>query len=149
MAQLVAARLLVVEARFYQDIADQLHAGALAAIQKHKIEADFVSVPGALEIPPVIRFALNQKKNKKYDGYVALGCVIRGQTTHYELVSEMSAWGLMKLSVEHGLAIGNGILTVENKAQAAARADPQKGDKGGDKGGGAVEACLALIDLSK
>ncbi len=138
-------RLLIVEARFYQDISDQLHEGARAMIQKRQVAADFIQVPGALEIPPAIRRAAESKKyNGKYNGYVALGCVIRGETTHYEIVSEMSAWGLMTLGVEQGIAIGNGILTVENKAQARHRADPS----GENKGGGAVEACLALIEVA-
>ena len=133
-------RLLVVEARFYQDISDKLSEGARSTIQKHQLEADFIQVPGALEIP----LAMRRLMSKKYDGYVALGCVIRGETTHYEIVSEMSAWGLMSLGVEQGLAISNGILTVENKQQALERADPD----GDNKGGGAVEACLALIELA-
>ena len=133
-------RLLVVEARFYQDISDKLSEGARTTIQKHQLEADFIQVSGALEIP----LAMRRLMSKKYDGYVALGCVIRGETTHYEIVSEMSARGLMSLGVERGLAIGNGILTVENKQQALERADPD----GGNKGGGAVEACLALIELA-
>ena len=133
-------RLLVVEARFYQDISDKLSEGARTTIQQHQLEADFIEVPGALEIP----LAMRRLMSKKYDGYVALGCVIRGETTHYETVSEMSAWGLMSLGVEQGLAIGNGILTVENKQQALERAEPS----GDNKGGGAVEACLALIKLA-
>ena len=133
-------RLLVVEARFYQDISEKLSEGARTTIQQHQLEADFIQVPGALEIP----LAMRRLMSKKYDGYVALGCVIRGETTHYEIVSEMSAWGLMSLGVEQGLAIGSGILTVENKQQALERAEPS----GDNKGGGAVEACLALIKLA-
>src|SRR6266536_2914929 len=108
--------LLVVEARFYDDISDELLRGAKAALAGSKASFDVVTVPGALEIPAAIAMALKGKT--AYDGYVALGCVIRGETTHYDTVANESARGLMDLSVAFAMPIGNGILTVENEAQA-------------------------------
>ncbi len=141
------ARVLVVEARYYDDIADALLAGAKKALQEAGAQFDVISVPGSLEIPPAIAIALDaaQKKRRPYDGVVALGCVIRGETIHFEIVSQESARGLLELSVARRVPIGNGIITVENEAQAKARAysDDQ------DKGGGAARAALALIDLKK
>jgi 6,7-dimethyl-8-ribityllumazine synthase len=108
-------------------------------------------VPGALEIPAAIRFAVKAqaegKLAKRFDGFVALGCVIRGETTHYETVCNESARGLMDLTLQHNLALGNGILTVENEEQAAARTRSGEDDKEANKGGGAAEACLAMIAL--
>src|SRR5260221_5833318 len=112
--------LLVVEARFYDDLADDLLRGAKAALAGAKASFDVVTVPGALEIPAAIAMALKGKT--AYDGFVALGCVIRGETTHYETVSNESARGLMDLSVAFAIPVGNAILTVENEAQAWARA---------------------------
>ena len=132
------AEILIVEARFYSDISDMLRAGAEAEIKQQQVKADMIEVPGALEIPPAIARAADKKI---YDGFVALGCVIRGETSHYDIVAHLSAWGLMRLGVERGLAIGNGILTVDRKAQAEARAAPS----GENKGAAAVRACLALI----
>jgi 6,7-dimethyl-8-ribityllumazine synthase len=131
--------LLIVEARFYDDLADELLAGAKAALAPATF--DVVTVPGALEIPAAIAMALKGKT--RYDGYVALGCVIRGETTHYETVANESARGLMDLSVAYAMPIGNGILTVENEAQAWARAKRN----GEDKGGFAARAALAMIAL--
>ena len=131
--------LLIVEARFYDDLADELLAGAKAALASATF--DVVTVPGALEIPAAIAMAL--KGTRRYDGYVALGCVIRGETTHYETVANESARGLMDLSVAFAAPIGNGILTVENEEQAWARA--KRG--GDDKGGFAARAALAMIAL--
>jgi 6,7-dimethyl-8-ribityllumazine synthase len=131
--------LLIVEARFYDDLADELLAGAKAALAPATF--DVVTVPGALEIPAAIAMAM--KGTKKYDGYVALGCVIRGETTHYDTVANESARGLMDLSVAFTAAIGNGILTVENDEQAWARAKRT----GEDKGGFAARAALAMIAL--
>jgi 6,7-dimethyl-8-ribityllumazine synthase len=133
--------LLIVEARFYDDIADELLAGATAAIEKAGGTFETVTVPGALEIPSAIAMALASPK--KFDGYVALGCVIRGETTHYDTVANESARGLMDLAITHRLAIGNGILTVENDEQAWARA--RVGEM--NKGGAAAEAALAMIAL--
>lgn len=133
-------RLLVVQAPYYEDISNYLKDGAQAALDAQGAQSDFIEVKGALEIPSAIKICA---RDKKYDGFVALGCVIRGETSHYETVSHLSAQGLMELGVRDGLAIGNGILTVENKAQALERANPDKGNKGGF----AVEACLVLLAL--
>jgi 6,7-dimethyl-8-ribityllumazine synthase len=133
-------RFLIVEARFYDAIADELLAGAEAALEAAGAEHDTITVPGALEIPAAIAMAVEGEEH--YDGYVALGCVIRGETTHYEIVSGESARGLMDLSLE-GIAIGNGILTVENEGQALARARRSEMDKGG----GAANAAIAMALL--
>jgi 6,7-dimethyl-8-ribityllumazine synthase len=141
------ARILIVEARYYDDIADALLAGAKKALQEAGAQFDCISVPGSLEIPAAIAIALDaaQKKHRPYDGAVALGCVIRGETIHFEIVSQESARGLLDLSVARKIPIGNGIITVETEAQAKARADIDDQDKGG----GAVRAALALIDIKK
>jgi len=133
--------LLIVEARFYDDISDALLAGAKAAIAGAGATADVVTVPGALEIPAAIAMAL--KGRTTYDGYVALGCVIRGETTHYQTVANESARGLMDIAVAYALPLGNGILTVENEAQALARARVAEQNKGG----AAAEAALQMIAL--
>ncbi|MBV8976409.1 MAG: 6,7-dimethyl-8-ribityllumazine synthase [Alphaproteobacteria bacterium] len=133
--------MLIVEARFYDDIATSLLDGATAALERALAQFERVTVPGALEIPPAILFA--SQSDKGYDGYVALGCVIRGETFHFEIVAGESARGLMELGVRHGLCIGNGILTVEDERQAEVRARRDGGDKGGD----AARACLALVEL--
>jgi 6,7-dimethyl-8-ribityllumazine synthase len=132
--------ILIVEARFYSHIANALLDGATAALDAAGASFERVSVPGALEIPPAI--ALAARSDKGYDGFVALGCVIRGETYHFEIVSNESARGLMDLGVRQGLCIGNGILTVENEEQALVRASATGSDKGGD----AARACLALIN---
>jgi 6,7-dimethyl-8-ribityllumazine synthase len=139
------ARILIVEARFYDEIADALLAGAMKALEAAHASVDRISVPGSLEIPPAIAIAAEaaQRQRRPYDGAVALGCVIRGETIHFEIVSHQSAQGLMQLSVARGLPIGNGIITVENEAQAFARARPEEQDKGGD----AARAALALVAL--
>lgn len=137
-----APRLLLAAAPFYRVIADHLIAGATAAVEAAGARCETVEVPGALELAPAIRAAAG---GGRFDGFVALGCVIRGQTTHYELVCEESARGLTWLGLERGLAIGNGVLTVENEAQAIERADPAQMDKGG----GAALACLHLIALQR
>ncbi len=131
------ARLLILEARYYADLCDELVTGAIAAIESSGATWDHVVVPGALELPGAIAIA---EASKRYDGYVALGCVLRGETMHYEIVSNESARGLMDLTLK-GLCIGNGILTCENEEQAWARAKTSEGDKGG----GAGEAALAMI----
>jgi 6,7-dimethyl-8-ribityllumazine synthase len=133
--------LLVVEARFYDDIADELLAGATAALERAGATFERVTVPGALEIPAAVAMAMASAK--KFDGYVALGCVIRGETTHYDTVANESARALMDLAVTHRLAIGNGILTVENDEQAWARARVSELNKGG----AAAEAALAMIAI--
>ncbi len=141
------ARILIVEARFYEEIADALLAGAMRALNAAQASVDRVSVPGALEIPTAIAIAVDavQRKRRAYDGVVALGCVIRGETIHFEIVSQQSARGLMELSLARRLPIGNGIITVENEAQAFARARMEEQDKGGD----AARAALALVALKR
>lgn len=133
--------VLIIEARFYPALADALLAGAQAALEAAGATHEVVSVPGALEIPAAIALAAS---TERYAAYVALGCVIRGETYHFEVVANESARALMALSLD-GLAIGNGILTVETEAQAAVRADPA----GQDKGGGAAAAALHLLALSR
>lgn len=134
-------RLLIVVAPFYRDIADALAAGARAAIGDAGASHDTVEVPGALELPTAIGLA---GRSGQFDGFVALGCVIRGETTHYDTVCNDSSRGLTLLGLQ-GLCIGNGILTVENHAQAMVRADPG----GQDKGGGAADAAMHLIALAR
>lgn len=134
-------KILVIEARYYTEISDALLAGALDALQAGKANITKVTVPGALEIPHVISMA--EAANCGYDGYVALGCVIRGETTHYDYVCGESARALMDLAVDNQLAIGNGIITVENEDQAWARAKKDKKDKGGF----AANAVLKMIKI--
>ena len=138
-----APRFHIVEARFYGDIADRLAAGAGAALEAAGAAHDRIEVPGALEIPGAI--AMAAAKRRRYDGYVALGCVIRGETYHFEVVCNESARGLMDLALNSRLAIGNGILTVENRGQAEERADPSRGDKGG----AAARAALAMAAVGR
>ncbi|WP_417808625.1 6,7-dimethyl-8-ribityllumazine synthase [Thioclava sp.] len=136
-----APRLLIVVAPYYKDIADNLVAGARAMAKQAGAYVDLIEVPGALEIPTAIAMAARMAD---YDGFVALGCVIRGETTHYDTVCNDSSRGLTLLGLE-GICIGNGILTVENYDQAAVRADPEDQNKGG----GAAAAALHLISLSR
>lgn len=141
-------RILVVEARFYSDLADELLKAATDVITAHGATFDVVSVPGALEIPGAIALAEEAGHGPAgvaYDGYVALGTVIRGETYHFEIVSNESARGLMDLAVSKRLCIGNGILTVEDEDQAWARARASQGDKGG----GAARAALEMIALKR
>jgi len=139
------SNILIVEARFYAHISDSLFEGAVAAIEKAGAHFERVSVPGALEIPAAIALAARggEHGGKSFDGFVALGCVIRGETYHFEIVASESARALMDLSINQGLCIGNGILTVANEKQALVRAAIDDGDKGGD----AARACLALIGI--
>jgi 6,7-dimethyl-8-ribityllumazine synthase len=141
------ARVLIVEARFYEDLADALLEGATAAIAEAGASFELHTVPGALEIPAAIAILIDgaAARGEPFDGAVALGAVIRGETTHYEIVSEESSRALMDLSVARKLPLGNGILTVENDAQAWARARRSEMDKGG----GAAKACLAMIRLKR
>ena len=132
-----AGHFLIVQADFYTELAAAQQKGAIAALGEAGASYDVISVPGALEIPAAIAMAAAQKPCL-YDGYIALGCVIRGETTHYETVCADSSRGLMDLSVQNRLAIGNGILTVENSEQAWARADMSRKDKGGDAARAAV-----------
>ncbi len=136
-----APKLLIVVAPYYKDIADQLVTGARAATDAAGGEHETVEVPGALEVPIAIRLAAN---SRDYDGFVALGCVIRGETTHYDTVCNDSSRALQLMGLD-GLCIGNGILTVENRKQAEVRADAL----GQNKGGGAAEAAMHLILLSR
>lgn len=133
------AKFLIVEARFYDHLNDMLVAGAKAAIKAAGHEAEVITVPGALEIPGAMALA---DQSGDYDGYVAIGVVIRGETYHFEIVAGESARGIMALTMD-GMAIGNGILTVENEAQALVRANPAQKDKGGE----AAKAALALLAL--
>jgi 6,7-dimethyl-8-ribityllumazine synthase len=133
------AKFLIVEARFYDHLNDQLIAGAKAALKAAGHKSEVITVPGALEIPAAIALA---DQSGEYDGYVAIGVVIRGETYHFEIVAGESARGIMALTID-GLAIGNGILTVENEAQALVRADPAQKNKGGE----AALAALALLAL--
>jgi 6,7-dimethyl-8-ribityllumazine synthase len=141
-------KILIVEARFYAGISDALLAGATAALKTAGAEFDKITVPGALEIPGAIAMAhaSGHAAGRAYDGYIALGCVIRGETTHYETVANESARGLMDLTVHQRLAVGNGILTVENEDQAWARVNA---DKVEDKGAAAAKAALAMVALRR
>jgi 6,7-dimethyl-8-ribityllumazine synthase len=141
----IVPNILIVEARFYEHVSDALLDGATAVLDAAGARFERVTVPGALEIPPAIVFAARagEGAGKAYDGFVALGCVIRGETYHFEIVAGESARGLMELALHHDLCIGNGILTVENEQQAMARASRDQLDKGGD----AARACLALINV--
>jgi 6,7-dimethyl-8-ribityllumazine synthase len=134
------SHVLIVAASFYKDLAASLSEGARVALEAEGATFEEITVPGALEIPAAIRYAM---EGGAFDGYVALGCVIRGETTHYATVCEESARGLTWLMMEYKAAIGNGILTVENDAQAWERADPKRGNKGGQ----AAQAALSLIRL--
>lgn len=135
------AKILIVEARFYGHLNDMLIAGAKATIEAAGYEAEVLTVPGALEIPGAIALAL---ESDRYDGFVAIGVVIRGETYHFEIVAGESARAIMALTMD-GIAIGNGILTVENEDQALVRADPAQKNKGGE----AAEAALALLNLQE
>lgn len=135
------AKFLIVEARFYDHLNDMLIAGAKAAIKGAGHEVDVITVPGALEIPGAIALA---DQTGEYEGFVAIGVVIRGETYHFEIVAGESARGIMALTMD-GVAIGNGILTVENETQAIVRADPAQKDKGGE----AAKAALALRALKE
>lgn len=142
VAKVPGARLLLVIAPYYRDIADQLQRGAEAVATEAGATLDRVFVPGAFEIPAAIALAA---KTNQYDGFVGLGCVVRGETSHYDYVCGESARGLMNLSTFEGLSIGYGILTVENIAQAEERANVGRGDKGGE----ATRAALAMIALKR
>jgi 6,7-dimethyl-8-ribityllumazine synthase len=141
------ARILIVEAGFYEDIADALRAGAMKVLDAAEAKVECIGVPGSLEIPAAIAIAVDaaQRRRRPYDGVVALGCVIRGDTIHFEIVSNLSARGLMDLAVVRKLPIGNGIITVDNEAQAWARARADEQDKGGD----AARAALAMVALKR
>jgi 6,7-dimethyl-8-ribityllumazine synthase len=141
------ARILIVEARYYDDLADLLLAGAVKVLEEAGADVERITVPGSLEIPGAIAIAIEagRRRRRPYDGVVALGCVIRGDTIHFEIVSQESARGLMALSMTHALPIGNGIITVNTQSQAFARARVEEMDKGGDAAG----AALALVRVKR
>lgn len=142
-----APHVMIVEARFYEDLADELLRGATEALDEAGATYERCSVPGAFEIPAAIRYTLDGRDfssdRRRFDGYVALGCVIRGETTHYDYICQESTRALMDLAVDNVLAVGYGILTCENREQAWERAARDRRNKGGD----AARACLRMIDL--
>lgn len=142
-----ADHMLIVEGRFYDDVADRLLAGAKAALDAAGATYDVVTMPGALEIPAAIAIAADRaaEGGRPYGGAVALGCVMRGETYHFEVVSNESARGLMTLALDRRFPVGNGVLTVEDEDQALARAEPTRGDKGGE----AARAMMALWRLKR
>lgn len=137
--------LLIIDARFYEDLADELVKGAVATLERAGATYDRVSVPGAFEVPAALSMALDGAANggTQYHGYVLLGCVIRGETSHYDIVAGESGRAIMDIAVAESVAVGYGILTVENEEQAWVRARVSEGNKGG----GAAEAALAMIAL--
>ena len=138
-------KVLIVDANFYQDLATELVRGAVAELEKIGVGYERLSVPGALEIPSAISLVSQGNDAKLFAGYIALGCVIRGETSHYDIVCGESARGLSKLALDRNLAIGNGILTVDNWEQAWARASVLKKNKGRD----AAIACLSLFEIKQ
>ena len=138
-------KVLIVDANFYEDLASELVRGAVAELDKMGISYERLSVPGALEIPSAISLVSQGNEAKLFAGYIALGCVIRGETSHYDIVCGESARGLSKLALDRNLAIGNGILTVDNWEQAWARASVLKKNKGRD----AAIACLSLFEIKQ
>lgn len=141
-------RVLIVEARFYADIADELVKGAVTELDKAGVEYDRISVPGAFEIPAAVHFAIRSMElhsGTHYAGFITLGCVIRGETSHYDYVCGESARALMDLSVKSSIALGYGILTVEDREQAWVRAKVDQKNKGGD----VAQACLRMMELKK
>ena len=138
-------KVLIVDANFYEDLASELVRGAVAELEKMGISYERLSVPGALEIPSAISFVSQGNEARLFAGYIALGCVIRGETSHYDIVCGESARGLSKLALDRNLAIGNGILTVDNWEQAWARASVLKKNKGRD----AAIACLSLFEIKQ
>lgn len=138
------AHILIVEARFHENIGDMLVKGATAAIKAAGHSYEHVQVPGALEIPGAIKIA-SERPGRKFEAYVALGCIIRGETYHFEVVSNESARGIGELTIKHALPIGNGIITAENYDQAHARANPDNKNKGAE----AVKAALSLLALKR
>jgi 6,7-dimethyl-8-ribityllumazine synthase len=144
-----APHIMIVEARYYAHVSDELAKGAIAALDAAGASYERFTVPGAFEIPAAIRIAVEAQargaREARFDGYLALGCVIRGETSHYDYVCGESARGLQDLAITHQLALGFGVLTVENEAQALARARVDKKNKGGE----AANACLAMIELKR
>ncbi|MEQ8164611.1 MAG: 6,7-dimethyl-8-ribityllumazine synthase [Alphaproteobacteria bacterium] len=144
-----APHIMIVEAPYYTDISEELAKGAIAVLENAGATHERVPVPGAFEIPSAIQMAVRSldfyNARKRYDGYVALGCVIRGETSHYDIVCEQTARGVQDLTLKYTLAIGFGLLTVENRDQAWVRASREQGDKGGE----AARACLRMIELKR
>lgn len=138
----MAHRILIATSRYYEHVSSELEAGVMETLENEDVVSELVEVPGAFEVPGIIAMAAD---SALYDGYIALGCVIRGETSHYDYVCGESARGLMSLAVDRRLAIGYGILTVENEAQAMARADRKQKNKGRD----AAIACLEMLKLRK
>ncbi len=140
---------MIVEARFYEDVADHLFEGARRVLEEAGATWDRVEVPGAFEIPAAIKYAIRSRDflnvRKRYDGYLALGCVIRGETSHYDYVCSESARAVMDLAVEYTLVLGYGILTCENHEQALERARPDRKDKGGE----VARTCLHMLDIKQ
>ena len=145
----VTPHVLIVEARYYEDVADQLMKGATAVLDAAGVPYDKVSVPGAFEIPAAIRYAIKSREfnpvRRRFDGYVVLGCVIRGETAHFDHVCRECARGIQDLINGYTLAVGFGVLTTEDHKQAMERADPKKRNKGGE----AADACLKMIALKR
>ncbi len=143
--------VMIVVARFYPEIADELTRGATAALDAAGASYEIFEVPGAFEIPAAVAIAVRSMDHfagrRRFDGYVALGCVIRGETSHYDHVAEGAMDGMQAVAQRYALAVGTGILTVENRAQAEARAAVDRAGDGGDKGGGAARTCLRMIGL--
>ncbi|MEM7072534.1 MAG: 6,7-dimethyl-8-ribityllumazine synthase [Pseudomonadota bacterium] len=143
MPRILMPRILIIEARFYSEIADLLAQGAEQVLADKGVEWRKLAVPGVFETPAALAMAVAAEQD--YDGYIVLGCVIRGETSHYDYVCGESAAGLNRLAIQHQLALGYGVLTVETMAQAMERACPQKRNKGGE----AARACLQMIELQK
>lgn len=141
----MSARALIIEARFYDELSDMLLSGAKAELARRGFPCDVITVPGVLEIPPALAMALSsaRRRNLGYEVYVVLGCVIRGETGHYDIVANEGNRAVMQLAVENRLALGNGILTVENGSQARERADPARKNKGA----AAAAAAIGLFEL--
>lgn len=141
--------MMIIEARYYPEIVDELARGAIQVLEQHGSTYKRFEVPGAFEVPAAVRMAIRSMDfsldRRRFDGYVCLGCVIRGETSHYDIVAGESARGLMDIALRHAFPIGNGILTVDTEAQAMARAALDRGDKGGD----AARAALSLIALKR
>ena len=138
---------LIIDARFYADLADELVKGATAELERRGASFERISVPGVLEIPAALSMVLESDRAERIDGYVLLGCVIRGETSHYDIVAGESARAVMDMAVDLGLALGNGILTVENGAQAWTRARVGEKNKGGAAAAAAVEMALIREQL--
>ena len=144
-----AAKVLIVDGRFYEDISDELCKGAMAVLDEAGMEYERLAVPGAFEIPQAIRFAIRSMElgsaMRQYTGFIGFGCVIRGETSHYDYVCQESSRALMDIVMQYSVALGYGIITVENRDQAWERADITKKNKGGD----VAQACLRMMEVKK